>query len=186
VTEPEGPADGPRGAVSAPRAAVIGIGNPYRRDDGIGPALVAALERLRPPGVSLTVADGEPSQLLDAWSGAPLAVVVDAVLCEVPAPGRIHRTALGPVVGGPVVGGPVVAGPGSRAAAASTHGLGIPDAIRLAEVLGQAPGRLVIMAVEAADIGFGLGLSPAVAGCLPELTRAVLAELAADHQAAGG
>jgi len=178
VTEPEGPADGPRGAVSAPRAAVIGIGNPYRRDDGIGPALVAALERLRPPGVSLTVADGEPSQLLDAWSGAPLAVVVDAVLCEVPAPGRIHRTALGPVVAGAVVAG-------SRAAA-STHGLGIPDAIRLAEVLGQAPGRLVVMAVEAADIGFGLGLSPAVAACLPELTRAVLAELAADHQAAGG
>ena len=180
MTEPEGPADGPRGAVSAPRAAVIGIGNPYRRDDGIGPALVAALERLRPPGVSLTVADGEPSQLLDAWSGAPLAVVVDAVLCEVPAPGRIHRTALGPVVAGAVV-----AGAGSRAAA-STHGLGIPDAIRLAEVLGQAPGRLVVMAVEAADIGFGLGLSPAVAACLPELTRAVLAELAADHQAAGG
>ena len=136
MTEPEGPADGPRGAVSAPRAAVIGIGNPYRRDDGIGPALVAALERLRPPGVSLTVADGEPSQLLDAWSGAPLAVVVDAVLCEVPAPGRIHRTALGPVVAGAVVAGAVVAGAvvagaGSRAAA-STHGLGIPDAIRLA------------------------------------------------------
>jgi hydrogenase maturation protease len=178
--------------VSGPRAVVIGIGNPYRRDDGIGPALVAALERFRPPGVSLTVADGEPSQLLEAWSGASLAVVVDAVLCEMPAPGRIHRTALGPVVGDPVVGDPVVgdpvvgdADPGSRAAA-STHGLGIPDALRLAEALDQAPGRLVVFAVEAADIGFGPGLSPAVAACLPELTRAVLTELAAGHQAAGG
>jgi hydrogenase maturation protease len=168
--------------VSGPRAVVIGIGNPYRRDDGIGPALVAALERFRPPGVSLTVADGEPSQLLEAWSGASLAVVVDAVLCEMPAPGRIHRTALGPVVGDPVVGD---AAPGSRAAA-STHGLGIPDALRLAEALDQAPGRLVVFAVEAADIGFGPGLSPAVAACLPELTRAVLTELAAGHQAAGG
>ena len=163
--------------MSGPRAVVIGIGNPYRRDDGIGPALVAALERFRPPGVSLTVADGEPSQLLEAWSGASLAVVVDAVLCEMPAPGRIHRTALGPVVGD--------AAPGSRAAA-STHGLGIPDALRLAEALDQAPGRLVVFAVEAADIGFGPGLSPAVAACLPELTRAVLTELAAGHQAAGG
>lgn len=168
--------------MSGPRAVVIGIGNPYRRDDGIGPALVAALERFRPPGVSLTVADGEPSQLLEAWSGASLAVVVDAVLCEMPAPGRIHRTALGPVVGDPVVGD---AAPGSRAAA-STHGLGIPDALRLAEALDQAPGRLVVFAVEAADIGFGPGLSPAVAACLPELTRAVLTELAAGHQAAGG
>jgi hydrogenase maturation protease len=168
--------------VSGPRAVVIGIGNPYRRDDGIGPALVAALERFRPPGVSLTVADGEPSQLLEAWSGASLAVVVDAVLCEMPAPGRIHRTALGPVVGDPVVGD---AAPGSRAAA-RTHGLGIPDALRLAEALDQAPGRLVVFAVEAADIGFGPGLSPTVAACLPELTRAVLTELAAGHQAAGG
>jgi hypothetical protein len=33
--------------------------------------------------------------------------------------------------------------------------------------------------VEAADIGFGPFLSPAVAAFLPELTRAVLAELLA-------
>jgi hydrogenase maturation protease len=185
VSEPGGPADGPRAAAGAPRAAVIGIGNPYRRDDGIGPALVAALARLRPPGVSLTVADGEPSQLLDAWSGAPLAVVVDTVLCEAPAPGRIHRTVIHRTGRGSGADDLMVPAPGSRAAA-STHGLGIPDAVRLAEALHQAPARLVVMAVEAADIGFGVGLSPAVAACLPELTRAVLAEVAADHEAAGG
>ncbi len=37
--------------MSLPRAVLIGIGNPYRRDDGIGPALAAAIEQLRPPGV---------------------------------------------------------------------------------------------------------------------------------------
>ena len=165
MSQPAAPrsAPGPAG----PRAVVIGIGNPYRRDDGVGSALVAALERVRPPGVALTVADGEPSQLLDSWSGVPLAVVVDAVLCEVPAPGRIHRSALGP------------AGAGSPAGrgGGSTHGLGIPDAIRLARALDREPGQLVVFAVEAADIGFGPGLSPAVAACLPELTRVILAEL---------
>ena len=72
--------------MSRPRAVLIGIGNPYRRDDGIGPALAAEIEQLRPPGVSVTVSDGEPTWLLDAWSGAPLAVVVDAVLCDDPGP----------------------------------------------------------------------------------------------------
>lgn len=151
--------------MTAPRAVVIGVGNLYRRDDGIGQALVAAVGELQLPGVVLTVSDGEPSQLLDAWSGADLAVVVDAVLCDPPEPGRIHRTTLGS------------AAPGS--ATASTHGLGIPDAVRLAEALNRAPQRLVVFAVEAADIGFGLGLSPAVAASLPELTRAVHAELGA-------
>jgi hydrogenase maturation protease len=150
--------------VTVPRAVLIGVGNPYRRDDGIGPAVVAAAGKLHLPGIVLTVSDGEPSQLLDAWSGADLAVVVDAVLCDPPEPGRIHRTTLGSAAAGP---------------AASTHGLGIPEAIRLAEALGRAPRRLVVFAVEAADLGFGLGLSPAVAASVPELTRAVHAELGA-------
>ena len=70
-----------------------------------------------------------------------------------------------------------------RAAAApggpSTHGLGVPDAIRLAVALDHAPRRLVVLAVEAADLGFGIGLSSPVTACLPELTRMVLAEVAA-------
>lgn len=148
--------------MTTPRAVLIGVGNPYRRDDGIGQAVVAAVGELHLPGIVLTVSDGEPSQLLDAWAGADLAVVVDAVLCDPPEPGRIHRTTLGSVTAGP---------------AASTHGLGIPEAIRLAEALGRAPRRLVVFAVEAADLGFGLGLSPAVAASVPELTRAVHAEL---------
>jgi hydrogenase maturation protease len=149
--------------VSFPRAVLIGVGNSYRRDDGIGPAIVAAIAESQPPGVRLTVSAGEPSELLDAWSGVPLAVVVDAVLCDPPAPGQIHRSTVNQ------------AAPGT--ASASTHGLGIPDAVRLAEALDRTPHQLVVFAVEAADVGFGLGLSPAVAASLPELTRAVRAEL---------
>jgi hydrogenase maturation protease len=170
-----------------PAAVLIGIGNPYRRDDGIGPALVTAIGQLGPPGVSLIISDGEPSQLLDAWSGATLAVVVDAVLCDPPAPGRIHRTVLDPASEQPFGGSLADAGAaaadagGMSAGAASTHALGIPDAVRLAGALGRAPRRLVVFAVEAADIGFGPGLAPPVAACLPELIQVVLAELAAQQ-----
>ena len=144
------------------RAVVIGVGNEFRRDDGVGPAVIAALSRCVPAGVTLTLCDGEPTQLFDAWAGMPLAVVVDAVLCEPSTPGRVHGSSLG---------GPLAA------AAGSTHGLGIPDAVRLADALDLAPQRLVVYAVEAGDIGFGVGLTEPVAHAVPDVVRAILAEL---------
>jgi len=95
----------------------------------------------------------------------------------VPEPGRIHRTAWNLAPGSAVSpAGAAAAGLGAGAAAASTHGLGVPDALRLAQAW-TARGRLVVFAVEAADLGFGSALSPAVAACLPDLIRVVLAEL---------
>lgn len=146
------------------RAVVIGIGNPYRRDDGVGPAAIAALRPSCPDGVVLAVSDGEPSHLLGLWEGTSLAVVVDAVRCDPPAPGRIHRHS---------------ELPGLPAAAGSTHGLGVPDAIRLAQALDRAPGKLIVLAVEVADLSLGLGLSAAVAACMPHLASSVLDVLAA-------
>ena len=70
---------------------VIGVGNDFRRDDGAGPAVVARLRDLVPPGIRLVVTDGEPTRLIEAWTGAALAVVVDAVRAEPPHPGQVHR-----------------------------------------------------------------------------------------------
>ena len=158
------------------RAVLIGIGNIYRCDDGIGPALIAAIEPHCPAGVTLTISAGEPGQLLDAWCGVPLVVLVDAVLCDEPVPGRIHRSVLDTAAA-------ETPAASMRAGSASTHGLGIPDAIRLARALDCAPRRLVVFAVEAADIGFGTGLSPAVAASLPALTGMVLTELTTEYHA---
>lgn len=167
--------------IRSPCAVLIGIGNALRRDDGIGPAVAAAVNERDLPGVSVMACEGEPSQLLEAWSAVRLAVIVDAMRQDAPVAGRIHRSIVR------------AAGPDGRSTAevsqteaawaptgsASTHALGIWDAVRLAEALGRMPQRLVLYAVEVTDIGFGEGLSPAVAGCLPDLTQAVLAEFGA-------
>ena len=149
--------------MTAVSAVVIAVGNEFREDDGVGPAVIAELELLQPPGVRLVITDGEPTQLFDAWAGMPLAIVIDAVLCEPSTPGRVHRTTL--------------SGPLRASAIASTHGLGIPEAVRLAEALDLAPHRLVVFAVEAERIGFGTGLSGPVARAVPEVVRAVMAEI---------
>ncbi len=70
---------------------VIGVGNEFRRDDGAGPAVLARLRDLAPPGVRFVITDGEPTRLIEAWTGAALAVVVDAVRADPPHPGQVHR-----------------------------------------------------------------------------------------------
>ena len=140
---------------------LIGIGNPYRRDDGVGPALIVAAGADGLPGVRLVAADGEPAALIEAWQDADLAVVVDAVLCRVAAarPGAPHRLARAGRRRGRAPR--AVRGAPARTASASLMRCGWPRCWT------GCPGRLVVFAVEAADLGFGTGLSAAVAAACP-------------------
>jgi hydrogenase maturation protease len=126
------------------RRVVIGVGNPFRRDDGVGWAVARALEP-KVGAVEVSLLDGEPARLLDAWADADLAIVVDAV-----------RTGAAPGAVG-------VVDPGAaRTGGGESHGLGIADAVALGERLGRLPARLTVVGVEGADYREGPGLSPAV------------------------
>jgi sulfhydrogenase subunit alpha len=145
------------------RVVVIGVGNEFRRDDGAGPAVVGRLRDLAPLGVDLVVTDGEPTRLMEAWTGAALAIVVDAVRAEPAQPGRVHRF--------------VVDRPGGASVrTASSHGLGLDDAISLSVALDRMPGRLIVHAIEASDLAQGLGLTPAVAAAVGPVASAILAD----------
>ena len=146
------------------QAVVIGVGNEFRRDDGAGPAVVARLRGQLPDNICLLVSDGEPTRLIEAWAGAPVAVIVDAVRGEPAVPGRLHRLVLHQA-------------DAAVAPQASSHGLGLDDAIRLAHALDRMPGMLILHAVEAADLSQGTGLTPAVAATIDTLAAAVLRDL---------
>lgn len=146
------------------RVVVIGVGNEFRRDDGAGPAVVTSLRGRVPPGVELLLTDGEPTRLIEAWTGAALAVVVDAVRADSPCPGRVHRF---------VLDRPMA----KTTRTASSHGFGLDDAVRLALALDRMPGRLVVHAIEAADVSQGQGLTPLVAAAVGEAARAVLGDI---------
>jgi menaquinone-dependent protoporphyrinogen IX oxidase len=55
--------------------------------------------------------------------------------------------------------------------------LGLDDAIGLALALDRMPGRLIVHAIEAADLTQGPGLTPEVAAAVAPVTTAVLADL---------
>jgi hydrogenase maturation protease len=147
------------------RQVVIGVGNEFRRDDGIGPEVVSRLRGQAAGTVQLLVCDGEPARMIEAWAGASLAVVVDAILASPPVPGRLHRIELGRADGWDI--SPV-----------SSHGLSLGDAIGLAGALGRMPERLILHVVEAADFRLGVGLTPPVAAAVAPLVAAVLRDLA--------
>jgi hydrogenase maturation protease len=120
---------------------VIGVGNAWRRDDGAGVAVAAAL------GGTCT---DQPGRLLDLWANAAHVIVVDAAASGA-APGTIHRF--------DVTSAPLPA----SIARSSTHTFGVADAIELARALGRLPARMDVYAIEGADYTAGEGLTPAVA-----------------------
>src|SRR5262249_2026098 len=119
---------------AALRAAAVCLGSPFRGDDAVGPAVA---ERLRSAGAALLRCADEPTRLLDLGAGLDTVVVVDAVRSGAP-PGTIHRADAGD--------GPLP----RELRLASTHAMGIADALELGRALGRAPRRLVVLGIEGA------------------------------------
>ena len=138
-------------------SVVIGVGNRYRRDDGIGPAVAAAVDDLRLPGVRVLGCAGEMTEILDAWAGAGIAVVIDAAVGGTP--GRVRRCAVDEF---------------AEATPFSSHELSLAKTYELACALDRAPDSVVVVTVDVGDTGHGEGLSPAVAAALPEAANVVL------------
>ena len=142
------------------RAVVAGLGNVYRRDDGVGPAVAAAAAALVAHALDAGPME-DPLDLLGRWDGADLAVVVDATRSGAP-PGTVVVVDLAESA---------AAAPGPT----STHGVGLVGAWRIARALGRAPSRALVVGVEGASFGAGEGLSPAVAAAAPAAVEAVVA-----------
>lgn len=143
------------------RTVLIGVGNAFRGDDGVG---VAVARRVADRGeIDVVTCHDEPSRLLDAWAGADLALVVDAVASGAEA-GTVHRfDATERPLPAAVFRG-------------STHAFGVGDAIEVGRALGRLPGRLLVYGVEGASFTTGDRLSPPVAAAVERLADELLEE----------
>ena len=142
---------------------VVGLGNSYRRDDAVGVVAAVALDELALPGVRVVTDIVEPVSLLEAWSGAGLAVVIDAAVMTPSTPGRVRRCVLSDVVAGPE--------------GLSSHGVDITRTHALGQALGRGPDALVVFTIEVADTGHGIGLTAQVAGAVPEVVCMAVDEI---------
>lgn len=155
-------------------ARIIGIGNAFRHDDGIGLRVADMAEERFGDAVGVCVLDGEPTRMVDTWEGADLAIVVDGVRSGAE-PGTIHRLVL--------ESDGATAAPGDHTdipespRAASSHATGPGDAVALARVLGRMPRRLLLYGVEGEDFSDGPGLSPAVERVLEDVVASIARDL---------
>ena len=116
----------------------IGIGNPFRRDDGVGPWLA---NRLAEAGLDAIAHEGDGTRLIELFADHPAIVILDA-----------SRSAA-------TVGTAAVPACVFRY---STHRFGVAEAVGTAVALGRLPQALTLFAIEGSDFSHGQGLTPAV------------------------
>lgn len=143
------------------RVVVIGVGNAWRRDDSAGLEVARRVRERAPAGV--TVLETEPTGIAGELAGVDAAFFADAVSSGM-APGTVHR--LDAAADGLPRG----------ALRASTHSVGVAEALELARALGTLPARVVVFGVEGRDFSAGEGLSPEVERGVAEAVEAVLRE----------
>jgi hydrogenase maturation protease len=144
---------------------VVGLGSPHG-DDRLGWAAIDLLRPRLPAHVQAVKISGGPG-LLERLDGQDQALVIDAAAPS-GRPGTIRSFAW-----------PACAGDLPQRPSSSTHGWGLIEALRLAEVLGRLPRVVMIETVEAACAPPGCpALSPAVQAALPALVESILGRFA--------
>ena len=133
------------------RIRVFGVGTEHG-DDAAGPRVARrlAVGGTLPSGVE-ALPCRRPLELLDLLVGVDGAVLVDATRSGQP-PGTVHEPGFDAL---------------GEAQALSSHGLGVREALALADALGRTPPRLALIGIEAAAVS-GREMSPSVRAALPE------------------
>lgn len=145
------------------RTVVIGVGNSFRGDDAAGREVARRVRERVPDELEVVVCELEPTRLIDAWDGAGLALVVDAVASDAE-PGTVHRfDATSDALP-------------SREFRSSTHALGIGETIELARAIGKLPARIVVLGIEGETFGSGTELSAAAQEGVERAVEVVLEE----------
>ncbi|SDJ43076.1 hydrogenase maturation protease [Aliiruegeria lutimaris] len=124
----------------------VGIGNPLRRDDGVGPWVA---QRLNQTGLRARIWQADGAGLIDLFDTEAALVLIDATRSGAP-PGTLTRfDAMATPLPRPLFHN-------------STHEFGLAEVVEIARRLGRLPARLEVIGIEGADFTPGKGLSTTV------------------------
>ena len=143
-------------ASASAQALIIGIGNPLRRDDGLGWAVAEQLARDGLPGCDIHTVYQLTPELAERMAAARLVVMIDA--SHEGEPGELHVRALAS---------------GAEPSAVGTHYTTPEELAALTAALyGRCP-PVVVVTMTGADFGLGEQCSPLVAQRIPLVSAAV-------------
>jgi hydrogenase maturation protease len=146
---------------------ILGLGSLFRGDDGVGPAVVAALQKRDLPRGVIIEDGGTPGlELVLLWQGYRRVFIVDAADMGLE-PGTWRRFLLEeaslPFADSSLQG--------------TLHGVGLAESIALAEALDVLPPQIVFYGVQPAHIGWSASLSEAVRSAVSPVCDAILHEV---------
>jgi hydrogenase maturation protease len=135
---------------------IIGIGNEYRSDDGVGIEVARTIREKHFPGVAVREESGDAAAIMEAWQGYENVILVDAISSGAE-PGTIV-----------VLDGNKKIAP-SYQFHCSTHAFGVGEAIALAKAMNTLPTKLLIYGIEGAEFSTRKSLSRVVQKAVPSL-----------------
>ena len=148
------------------RRVMIGLGNPSRGDDIAGRLVARLLREMRPTDVTVAELDGDAASLVAALCAGDAVWLADAACAGHPA-GTIYRLDCAAGDAPP------------PSSSASSHGLGVAEALALARALGSLPRQCVLYAIEGGDFTPGAAPSTAVVTAARAVAARIAGELAA-------
>ncbi|MEX2578752.1 MAG: hydrogenase maturation protease [Verrucomicrobiales bacterium] len=144
--------------------AIIGIGNEFRRDDGVGRFAARQLAKRAGDGIVVHESNGEALSLMELWSEAATVILIDAAEATSDA-GTVHR-----------LDASEDALP-SDFLHASTHTFSVAEAIEMARSLDRLPETVIVYGIQVADTGHGTGLTAEAEHGAQEAVERILQEL---------
>ena len=154
------------------KVLILGLGNPFRGDDGVGSAVITALQNQDLPHNVVALDGGTPGlETVLTWQGYERVIIVDAADMGMN-PGSwkrfLPRDAVFPV--------------GKEAMRGTLHDAGLAEALALAEALDILPPELVFYCIQPGFTGWSPDLTAPVSASVPALCAAISAEIEEYHK----
>ena len=149
------------------KIGVIGIGNPLRRDDGIGILLLELLQKNKkkfPKHIEFIDGGTGGMNLLHILARFDTVFIIDAVVFK-GKPGDIHIFTLDEIKSNKT---PIII---------STHETDFLHILQLSKELKELPSQLFVFGVQPNDVSPGTGLSTELETILPQLYKKLASEI---------
>jgi hydrogenase maturation protease len=146
------------------KTLLIGIGNEYRSDDGVGLLVVRAIREKQLPSVIVKEESGEGAALMELWQGFQNVIIVDAVSSGAKAGTIFRLDARKDTV-------PI------KFFHYSTHAFSVSEAIELARVMNVLPPKLSVYGIEGNDFIAGTTISLLVQQAAHKIIEQIVKEL---------
>jgi hydrogenase maturation protease len=143
--------------------AVVGVGNPFRGDDGAGWAVIDGLKKKKLEQISLWKNRADLAELLEIFERNSIVYIVDACLIDAPVGFWQRIDALNEPIPDPTP--------------TSTHGFSLCQIIALAGNLHRLPAQLIFYVISGKSYQMSNSLSHPVSQAVCQVTNEIYSEI---------